>query len=575
MRWVLHVDLDQFIAAVEVLRRPELRGRPVVVGGDGDPTKRGVVATASYEAREYGVHSGQPLRTAARKLPDTAVFLPVDFAAYEEVSAVVMDVLRDTGAVVEVLGWDEAFLGVETSDPESFARDVRERVLAATELSCSVGIGDNKLQAKLATGFGKPAGVFRLTSATWFSVMGSLPTDALWGIGVKTAKKLAGLGISTVAELAAADPDELAAVFGPTTGPWLVILGRGIGDSEVDASPYVARGHGKEETFQSNIASWSVVESEVVRIARLLAEDLASESRPVVRVVVKVRYAPFITETHGVALKKTAEQDMTLEEAALAALARFTGRRPVRLLGVRAEFESVDALERAGHGDLGQGRVGWQRLALAGGDEAAAFVEPDGGLVVLSDPQVQGDGVRDRCGPVRHGVDQGLADTMPASLRPDPHRDQLDDARFLLVAARQPDGVCPAPVEVGQEGAVASDPAQPLFPGERRLLGVCRPERVRRVTQRREPDVTQVLPVLGSRRSHQDHDTWLRHAGVAGNLFPVACLRCPRFALPCVALPCRDAEVPGAEVPRCRLDKPGHSRGFWAPRDVTQCRVAS
>ena len=340
MRWVLHVDLDQFIAAVEMLRRPELRGRPVVVGGDGDPTKRGAVATASYEAREYGVHSGQPLRTAARKLPpDTAVFLPVDFAAYEEVSAVVMDVLRDTGAVVEVLGWDEAFLGVETSDPESFARDVRGRVLAATELSCSVGIGDNKLQAKLATGFGKPAGVFRLTSATWFSVMGSLPTDALWGIGAKTAKKLAGLGISTVAELAAADPDELAAAFGPTTGPWLVILGRGIGDSEVDASPYVARGHGKEETFQSNIVSWSVVESEVVRIARLLAEDLTSESRPVVRVVVKVRYAPFITETHGVALKKTTEQDMTLEGAALAALARFTGRRPVRLLGVRAEFE--------------------------------------------------------------------------------------------------------------------------------------------------------------------------------------------------------------------------------------------
>jgi nucleotidyltransferase/DNA polymerase involved in DNA repair len=339
MHWVLHVDLDQFIAAVEVLRRPELRGRPVVVGGDGDPTKRGVVATASYEAREYGVHSGQPLRTAARKLPpDAAVFLPVDFAAYEDASAAVMDVLRGTGAVVEVLGWDEAFLGVDTSEPEEVARDVQARVLAATRLSCSVGIGQNKLQAKLATGFGKPAGVFRLTADNWFSVLGSRPTDALWGIGAKTAKKLAGLGITTVAELAAADPDELAAVFGPTTGPWLVILGRGIGDSEVDDSPYVARGHGKEETFQSNIISWSVVESEVVRIARLLGEDLASESRPVVRVVVKVRYAPFITETHGVAF-----EDMTLEEAALAALARFTGRRPVRLLGVRAEFESVEA----------------------------------------------------------------------------------------------------------------------------------------------------------------------------------------------------------------------------------------
>src|SRR5215475_9553452 len=111
-QWVLHVDLDQFLAAVEVLRRPELRGRPVVVGGDGDPTKRGVVSTASYEAREYGVHSGLPLRTAAKRLPD-AVFLPVDREVYEEVSESVMEVLRATGAVVEVLGWDEAFIGVE------------------------------------------------------------------------------------------------------------------------------------------------------------------------------------------------------------------------------------------------------------------------------------------------------------------------------------------------------------------------------------------------------------------------------------------------------------------------------
>ncbi|MGH3168326.1 MAG: DNA polymerase IV, partial [Trebonia sp.] len=122
-RWVLHVDLDQFIAAVEVLRHPELRGKPVVVGGDGDPAKRGVVSTASYEARKLGVHSGQPLRTARNRCPD-CVFLPVDAPAYLEVSARVMDVLRDTGCPVEVLGWDEAFLGVDTSDPEAFARSL-------------------------------------------------------------------------------------------------------------------------------------------------------------------------------------------------------------------------------------------------------------------------------------------------------------------------------------------------------------------------------------------------------------------------------------------------------------------
>ncbi len=337
---MLHVDLDQFIAAVEVLRHPELRGRPVVVGGDGDPTKRGVVSTASYEAREHGVHSGLPLRTAARRLPD-AVFLPVDRAAYEEVSDVVMEVLRSTGAVVEVLGWDEAFLGVSTDDPESFARSLAAQVREATRLDCTVGIGENKLQAKIATGFGKPAGVFRLTSANWFAVLGGRPADALWGIGAKTAKKLDGLGIRTVSDLAAADPDALAAVFGPMTGPWLVLLGRGRGDADVDDSPYVARGHGKEETFQQNIPDWSRVQAEIARIAGLLAADLAAEPRPAVRVVVKVRYAPFVTETHGVTLAAPSSEAAVIEQAALAALGRFTGRRPVRLLGVRAEFGPV------------------------------------------------------------------------------------------------------------------------------------------------------------------------------------------------------------------------------------------
>jgi DNA polymerase-4 len=249
-------------------------------------------------------------------------------------------VLRASGAVVEVLGGDEAFVGVETSDPEGFARALAASVREATELDCTVGIGENKLQAKIATGFGKPAGVFRLTSANWFSVLGDRPTDALWGIGAKTARKLADLGIVTVASLAAADPDALAAEFGPMTGPWLVLLGRGRGDADVDDSPYVARGHGKEETFQENIADWSRVQAEVSRIAGLLAVDLASEPRPAVRVVVKVRYAPFVTETHGVTLGSPSSDALVIERAALEALERFSGRRPVRLLGVRAEFGS-------------------------------------------------------------------------------------------------------------------------------------------------------------------------------------------------------------------------------------------
>jgi DNA polymerase IV len=327
------VDLDQFIAAVEVLRHPELRGKPLVVGGDGDPAKRGVVSTASYEARAFGVHSGQPLRTAAKRCPD-CVFLPVDAERYNEVSAEVMAVLRETGEPVEVLGWDEAFVGVETPDPEAFARGLAADVKAATQLDCSIGIGENKLQAKIATGFGKPAGVFRLTSATWHEVLGDRPPDAIWGIGAKTTAKLATLGITTVRELAAADPDRLAKEFGPMTGPWLVLIGRGRGDAEVDPTPYVARSHGREVTFQQNIKDWAQVRAEVTRLARQVTEEVSE--RAVARVVVKVRYAPFDTVTHGVALTGT------IEAAALAALTQFEPDKPVRLLGVRAEFAGVE-----------------------------------------------------------------------------------------------------------------------------------------------------------------------------------------------------------------------------------------
>jgi nucleotidyltransferase/DNA polymerase involved in DNA repair len=337
------MDLDQFIVAVEVLRRPELRGLPIVVGGDGDPTKRGVVASASYEARGLGgpvsksVHSGLPLRTAARRIPD-AVFLPVDRAAYEAASDAVMTALRGLGYVVEVMGWDEAFVAVDSGDPESAGRQIQDTIKAATGLDCSVGIGRNRLQAKLATGFGKPAGIFRLTDENWFDVLGSRPTDALWGIGRKTAQKLARLGIETVTALAAADPRALAASFGPATGPWLVQTARGLSSAAVTDEPYQARGHGRETTYQENIDNWERVSSEISRLAQLVALDVAAEQRPVARVVVKVRYAPFLTYTRGQALAEPTMDPAGIEAGALAALGRFTSRRPVRLLGVRAEF---------------------------------------------------------------------------------------------------------------------------------------------------------------------------------------------------------------------------------------------
>jgi DNA polymerase IV len=336
-RWVLHVDLDQFIAAVEVLRRPELAGRPVVVGGRGDPTERGVVATASYEARAFGVGSAMPLRLAARKCPD-AVFLPVDRPAYDAASARVMETLRSLRVVVEVLGWDEAFLGVETDDPEAFASRVQQRVLEETRLHCSVGIGDNKLRAKLATELGKPGGVFRLTEENWYAVMADRPTDALWGIGRKTAGRLAALGITTVGDLAAADPRRLAEELGPTMGPWYRRLGRGVDVSAVDGTPWVARSHSREATFQTDLTDWQQVEAEVRRLADQVTDDVRLEQRPAVRVGVKVRFAPFDTHTRSATLERPTLDRHTIEQVAVDLVRRFEPGQPVRLLGVRAEM---------------------------------------------------------------------------------------------------------------------------------------------------------------------------------------------------------------------------------------------
>jgi DNA polymerase-4 len=339
--WVLHVDLDQFLAAVEVLRHPELSGRPVVVGGKGDPTQRAVVATASYEARRYGVRSGMPLRTAAKRCPD-AVFLPADNTHYEEVSEEVMATLRDRpGVVVEVMGWDEAFVGAELDDPLSLAGAIRADVLARTRLRCSIGIGDNMLRAKLATGFAKPGagdGVYRLTAENWAEVMFDRPTQALWGIGAKTARKLAERGITTVRELAAADPAALAAELGPALGPWYVQLGRGIGRVVVEGTPWVPRSRSHETTFQENLTDWADVRTEVAALARRVAAEISRAGRPAVRVAVKVRFAPFSTYTRSATLDAPTTDGDRFAAAALDVLDLFPSRRPVRLLGVRAEF---------------------------------------------------------------------------------------------------------------------------------------------------------------------------------------------------------------------------------------------
>lgn len=353
-RWLLHLDLDQFIAAVEIRRRPELAGRPVVVGGDGNPQRRRqVVATASYEARAFGVRSGMPLSTALRRCPE-AVFLPSDRAAYDAASAQVWDVVRQSGRPVEVWGWDEGFVGCDEAEPEPVAQALRTTVVERTSFTCCVGIGDNKLRAKLATGFAKApdgelpraaVGVYRLTQQNWDEVMGLRDVAALWGIGSRTAAKLGELGIGTVHDLATADVDQLRARFGPTTGPWLASLGRGLGDRTISTAPYKPRGHSREVTLEHDLVERADIEATLRQLADDVMGDVAGLGRPVRQVGIKVRFAPFITKTRVRKLSTPTHDGAVVRETAVMLLDRFDaadqGRR-VRLLGVRVDLADAE-----------------------------------------------------------------------------------------------------------------------------------------------------------------------------------------------------------------------------------------
>jgi DNA polymerase IV len=338
-QWILHVDLDQFLASVELRRHPELAGLPVIVGGNGDPMEaRKVVTCASYEAREFGVHAGMPLRTAARHCPD-ATFLPSDPAAYDAASDQVMGLLRDIGHPVEVWGWDEAYLGAETEDPVELAEQIRTVISSATGLSCSVGISDNKQRAKVATGFAKPAGVYTLTGANWMTAMGDRPVDALWGVGPKTAKKLAALGVTTVWQLAHSDAELLTSTFGPRTGLWLLLLANGGGDEVVSAEPWVPRSRSHMVTFPRDLTDRREMDSAVTELAERALGEVVAASRIVTRVAVTVRTATFYTRTKVRKLHEPTIDADVIRAAALRVLDLFELDRPVRLLGVRLELQ--------------------------------------------------------------------------------------------------------------------------------------------------------------------------------------------------------------------------------------------
>jgi DNA polymerase-4 len=249
-----------------------------------------------------------------------------------------MATLRSFPVVVEVWGWDEAFVGADVDDPEELARAIKARVFAETSLTCAVGIGETKLQAKTATGFAKPGGISRLTWATWLDVMGDRQVTSIWGIGDRTAHRLGELGIVTVRELAAADHHELARRFGPRIGPHLRVLGLGGGGGPVVGEPYVPRSRSREVTFERDVADPRLLDEHLVRLATEATESVVAEGRRITHVAVKVRTATFFTRTKISKLPEPTTAPAEVVRMARIVLDRFEVTRPVRLLGVRVEL---------------------------------------------------------------------------------------------------------------------------------------------------------------------------------------------------------------------------------------------
>ena len=342
-RRILHIDMDAFFAAVEQKRRPELIGKPLVIGGDGDPTHRGVVSTASYEARKFGIHSAMPLRTAYRLCPQ-AVFLPVDYEEYSRASEQIKEILKEFSPIMEDVGIDEAFLDLSDWDKssEEVAKEIKKRIREEIGLTCSIGIAPNKLLAKISSDLEKPDGLTILAEEDIPSRIWPLPVRKLWGIGPKTEAYLKGLGVQTIGDLASLSRERLIGEFGRSYGEYLYEASRGVDESPL-ITHWEPKSMSQETTFQSDVRQWQVIAKTLVDLTRDVVQDLKGRGYQGKTVTVKVRFSDFKTYTRASTLPEGTDSFEVIKGAAFECLGRVELKRRVRLVGVR-----VGNLEKIG-----------------------------------------------------------------------------------------------------------------------------------------------------------------------------------------------------------------------------------
>ena len=347
--------MDAFYVSVELARRPELRGLPVVVAGSGP---RAVVTTASYEARRFGVFSATPAERARRLCPE-AVFVAPDFEAYRRRSSEVMAVLREHAEVVEAVGLDEAYLDLSGLErPKAAARLVKAAVRERTGLVCSIGLGPSKLVAKVASDAGKPDGFLALSQAQARERFGPRSPGLIPGIGPKTVRRLEAHGIATLAALAATPDERLAEWFGGRLGPHLGRLARFEDSSPVEPVRAV-KSESRETTFDRDVTGLPALEEVLDRLARQLCATLRRQGRSGRTIGIKVRLDDFSTHTRARTLQQPTADVEVVGGTARDLLGEFAPSRPVRLLGVR-----VAGLDQPAQGEPAPATAGQLELTL-------------------------------------------------------------------------------------------------------------------------------------------------------------------------------------------------------------------